>query len=502
MNRTSKVFLSAFLTVVTSLMLIVGGIINRVSVGLIVSLLLWLAIFIYCLSDISRHMVLFLYLVSFFVFLLGREFCFYFLGLERYYVYLEPYNDITWILIITSLVLLFIGYILADIIRVRGKTIQVKAFHKNNRVFHRYAFILETRGETEKRKAIQKASLIAFCFCYTISLVDVLQQIQTVRSIGYLGSYAENNAVTSNILGYFTSFTLIALSIYLATLPTKKKSIFVIICYEIYGILTMLTGRRYTFIAISMFSLTYIVYRNRREGRWISKRIGVYILLAVPVVLFIMNYIDAIRAGNTNKNSNLIGTLVNFFDQQGGSINVIKRVLYYEKQLRDMNYTSFSNARSVFLENAILRKMFNIHVYAGNSIENALHGHFLSHRLSYYEYGYLYLTGHGVGSCYIAELFHDFGVIGVALGSIFYGVLIKRITMLEYNHWFKNGMLLASQYFIYLAPRGDFDGFIGGLFSLTSVLGMLGILLLSYCIKGTGEKNAEENAEKGLPEVL
>ena len=502
MNRTSKVSLLVFLTVTLSIILIICGLVKHVSAGLIVVLLLWLAVIAYCLSDVSKHIVLLLFLASFFVFLLGREFCFYCLGLKRYYLYLEPYNDITWLLIIISFIFLFVGYKLADVIRIHGTKIQVKTFRKNKRE-SQYCFerIGEKHKITVKRKAFQKASFFAFSFCYVISLVDVIQQIKIVRSIGYLGTYAESNAVTSKILGYFTSFTIVALSIYLATYPTKRKCFFAIVCYEIYGILTMLTGHRYTFIAISMFSLTYIVYRNRQDGRWISKRIGVYILVAVPIVLFVMNYIDAIRAGNTNKNNGLLGTIVNFLDQQGGSINVIKRVLYYKRQLKDMSLTSFSNVRTVFLENALMRKLFNIQVYAGNSIENAMHGHYLSHRLSYYEYGDLYLIGHGVGSCYIAELYHDFGTIGVVFGNILYGVLIQRITNPEYTHWLRNGMLLASQYFIYLAPRGDFDGFVGGLFSLTAILGILGIIVLSYCIKGT-EKNVKKNAEKSISKVL
>ena len=95
MNRTSKVSLLVFLTVTLSIILIICGLVKHVSAGLIVVLLLWLAVIAYCLSDVSKHIVLLLFLASFFVFLLGREFCFYCLGLERYYLYLEPYNDIT-----------------------------------------------------------------------------------------------------------------------------------------------------------------------------------------------------------------------------------------------------------------------------------------------------------------------------------------------------------------------------------------------------------------------
>ncbi len=91
-----------------------------------------------------------------------------------------------------------------------------------------------------------------------------------------------------------------------------------------------------------------------------------------------------------------------------------------------MNFVSLHNTKSVLFENAILRKMLDIRVYNGNSIENALYGHSLAHRLSYLEYGDYYLQGHGVGSCYIAELYHDFGVIGVMAGNYIYGYILRK----------------------------------------------------------------------------
>lgn len=35
-----------------------------------------------------------------------------------------------------------------------------------------------------------------------------------------------------------------------------------------------------------------------------------------------------------------------------------------------------------------------------------------------------------------------------------------------------NGILLATMYYLLLAPRGNFDGFVGGIFSLYSILGI------------------------------
>ena len=251
-----------------------------------------------------------------------------------------------------------------------------------------------------------------------------------------------------------------------------------------YGLLTMLTGHRYAFIAISMYCFAYTVYRHNLEGGWVSKKIVLIIVIASPFLILLMTSIDAIRVGGEGSvQGGLRQIVITFLDQQGGSINVIKRIFYYKDKLNDMTFTSLSNTRAVLLENAIMRRLFGVVVYSGNSIENAQYGHSLAHRLSYLEYGNNYLLGHGTGSSYIAELFHDFGVPGVVLGNIIYGYALRRITDIGNSHYLTSGLLFASQYYLYLAPRGDFDGMIGGLFSVTCVLGIIGIWILSYIFR-------------------
>ncbi len=91
----------------------------------------------------------------------------------------------------------------------------------------------------------------------------------------------------------------------------------------------------------------------------------------------------------------------------------------------------------------------------------------------------MYLQGHGVGSCYIAELYHDFGMIGVMIGSFFYGYILKKINNIQFENYLGDGILIAMIYYVILAPRGNFDGFIGGIFSLYSVFGTLMICIVS-----------------------
>ena len=495
------------------------------------TLIVWFSLVIYTFSDIKRHFVFLCFMVSFFVFLLGREFCYNFMGLGRYYRYLEPYDDVTFLLLIISMVCMFLAYRFADSHVIRRQGAWFKVYRSDEAdggsravrgavggvasVSHgcvaasdvcasdgsasnivrtrRTASGVQTDHLTDTRAwRFRTASMVAFYFCFACSMLEVYMQIRQARGTGYLEGYMAANASSLGVISYFSGFTVIALSIYLVTMPRKKWSVLALGCYEFYAVLTMLTGHRYTFIAISMYVMVYIVYRQRIESGWISRTMVLLIIVAIPFILVLMNVINAVRTGDVGgSGGGIIRSAVSFMDQQGGSVNCVKRVFFYHDRISDMQLTSFSNTRTVLFENALVRKLFDVRVYTGNSVENAFYGHYLSHRLSYLEYGNYYFLGHGTGSCYIAELYHDFGYIGVALGNLIYGYLLRRITDIGTGRFFRDGLLFATQYFIYLAPRGDFDGMIYGLFNLMSILGLIGVWALAQMLRKKHRRAAQ-----------
>ena len=140
---------------------------------------------------------------------------------------------------------------------------------------------------------------------------------------------------------------------------------------------------------------------------------------------------------------------------------------------------------SALFENSIARLLFGVQTYSGNSIERAMAGHDLSARLSLIAYGDGYLNGLGTGSSYIAELLHDFGAIGVLLGSVFYGFVLSKMSRLEPGNKLWNGIGLAMMYFLYLSPRGGFDIFVGSIFRIYSIFFFCIILLMSKVLKGS-----------------
>ena len=101
-----------------------------------------------------------------------------------------------------------------------------------------------------------------------------------------------------------------------------------------------------------------------------------------------------------------------------------------------------------------------------------MHGHSLAHRLSYYTYGDAYLMGRGTGSSYIGELYHDFGYIGVFLGSAVYGYILRAVASISFRKPFRDAILLSMTYTLFFAPRGEFDRFIDCFFTLYTLAGL------------------------------
>lgn len=436
--------------------------------------IIWLFMVLYTIMDICNHIALLFFLLSFFVFLLGREVCYVYFGLDRYYVYLNTYNKITFFLLSVSLVFVWLGYVYA------GSKYRILTFLSKRK---EYAHERLVKNNFIYCTSIDYARVCKYFFyiCYIASIIAVAMQIIYIYDNGYLAWYTGNGSRRSEpfLLSYLSAFTGTALCLYLATWPAKKSAICSLIFYEIYGVLTLFTGQRYGFVAISMTIIVYICLRNHLESGWVTKKHIIILLVMIPVLIVVLLALDTIRVGGEFKFKGIENSIISFLDQQGGSVNVIKRIFYYKDELDNLILTSFDNLRSVIFENILTRKIFDIKVYSGNSIEHALYGHSLAHRLSYLEYGDMYLQGHGVGSCYIAELCHDFGLIGVMAGNFFYGGILRAINQIQFAHPFKDGILLSMIYYLMLSPRGNFDGFIGGLFSLYSIFFFVIILIIT-----------------------
>ena len=190
----------------------------------------------------------------------------------HYYWYLEPYNEYCFFSAFTQPYVLF----LAISMREEKPCVSFNSQSVYTRIY---------KKELPKENRIyQYLCKWAYYLCYFCAIFVVSVQIAFVRSSGYLASYTGGmeEGILFRIASYLAAFAGTALCLFLATYPSKKSVIVALASYEIYGILTVFTGHRYTFIAISMLVAIYMFIRNQVDGGWITRKHVLMVLAALP----------------------------------------------------------------------------------------------------------------------------------------------------------------------------------------------------------------------------
>ena len=121
-----------------------------------------------------------------------------------------------------------------------------------------------------------------------------------------------------------------------------------------------------------------------------------------------------------------------------------------------------------FLQKNFIARLLGVKSYSGNTVDNALNGNSLAHALSYYLYGNNYLNGRGIGSCYIAEAYHDFKYVGVFLVNYVYGIVLNRFFDFENKGIYTGAISLILLDSLLHAPRGSADGFVSDIVDFTT----------------------------------
>lgn len=416
-------------------------------------LVIWFAMVIYYLQNIKKNSALLLFLLSFFVLMIGREFVFAYSGVTRYYLYGKDIDNKTYIILYISLIFLFIGGKLGKSIDFKVKKVKLKYGPSYSKVI-KYVFFITTLS----------------------TVVWNIIKFRAISQIGYVKSFSQGLNVSGGPLMYLANFSFMSFCLYLSLMENKENTYRSISFYIVTLVTSLLTGGRATFILGCVVIAIYIFIRHKNEGGWINKKFVLVSIVMTPLLIVFLLVFDDIRSKNDIEIKD--NALVSFFDQQGGSVNNIKRVMYWEDKLSDMKFVSFNSTKSQLTENFLVRNIFDLKVNNNNSVKKALEGNSLAHRLSYYNYGDLYLQGRGTGSAYLAEVYFDFGIIGVIIANILYGFLLYKISNIK-QKGFKTAILLFISAYIIYAPRDSFDAFISNLLPIYIIAGILFIFAIT-----------------------
>lgn len=320
---------------------------------------------------------------------------------------------------------------------------------------------------------VRKFSKTAAILFSSFAFLNVLDQVRYVLVYGYMDFYLNYKSSIPYIIVFLATFFEYFVMFFLATMPSKKESKWIIIAYLLVNITSIGMGQRGSAVLAIIFVVSYYFIRNRTNPGnkpWIGRK-GIFaMLLSIPVLisfLFLVSYIRAEKDVDIDDSTNLI---VNFFYQQGVSINVVGYAKEFENILPEGKIYSAGKVVDFFNHNAISQLFFYTEPVKPQTTEHALNDHTLHATLTYLGSPSLYFSGGGYGGCYIADLWVDFGFLGVIIGSIIYGICLANIRKwCKKSFWGASAGLMMYTNIIF-APRANFIDFIYVFVPFTAII--------------------------------
>lgn len=305
--------------------------------------------------------------------------------------------------------------------------------------------------------------------CALFFAVTIVEKSIFVFNNGYFELYADFESQLPSVIHKLSSLYTPLFMLYLATFPSKQEARGALWLYFFIALISLTTGSRTAFMLALVFLLFYFCLRNvvNPDEPWLSRKAVIALACVVPLILIGMFMIDFIRADREMEDAGIADMFINFFYQQGTSAQVIGLTYEYRDLLDDGRIFSFGQIIDNFNKNIIFKLMGTAVEYRPQTEEMALYGHSLANTLSNLHMHNSFLTGVGLGSSYIAEVWHDFGFIGLLLWNMMYGIIFARFfTWAQRGLWpCAFGLLMVPE--IIYAPRGQASAFLYVFFSIT-----------------------------------
>lgn len=407
----------------------------------------------FLLSDLKKHIVYGMFLVAFFTFLLGGVVCEYLFGYQSNYKFSDTVLCHTYISLYIALLALDLGY------------------HFFLKIIKNDQVNISKNKTDPKRFIIQKISKIMFFITYIPWITATIETVIYVQQRGYISYYTDYHSSLPYVFIQIANMSAICFYIFIATFPEFKSYRVPQYLYLFQAILGLFTGKRTNIIIPIMIIIIYRMLREREErtGQWFHKKMIYMLIIITPLILSFMYTYRYSRVDAEQENSSFTQTITGFFEDTGFSVNVISFEKIYEDNLPEKNY-SFGSVIDYARENVVTQIFFDFPAYSGQTYESAVYRHNFAHTITYVDSPSYYLSGHGYGSSYIAEAYHDFGYLGIILFSLIYSCFFAFFSKTQ-----NMGILFTTLSFIALrailiAPRGAASQFLADLINVHSWL--------------------------------
>lgn len=432
------------ISAILSLLFLLAYFVDINEVLLVILIMEFVVISLYGLKDINRHITLLVFLVSFFTFLMGRiivplfmdtDSIFYEFG-NAFFSYRTTKHIIVCLFI--ALQGIFWGYII------------------NNKNYSRTACRFNSNGLSV---AIVRKLTRNMLFCiFPFVIIELFEKIRFFLTNDYYSLYSDFKSELPYIIIIISSAFEVVFLIFLATMPTKDELKIPAALFISSGVINLGTGQRGEFVLNILLVLSYFFFRNtldKKKKQWITKRGIFMILLLLPVLLsFLLLYAYIRTDVDMNTSYNL---LLAFFYQQGVSADVIGYGFDFDHKFPEGKLYLFGDIVDYFRHNFIAKILWGAESVQPQSVTHAMNDYSFNDALTYMVKPNEYLNGAGLGGCYIAEAWHDFGFIGVFVVSFIYGKLLSIIPKwLRKNLW-TGSIGLIMFYAVIYSPRSRAD---------------------------------------------
>lgn len=461
--QIKKKKIAIILMVMSVPIFLIGLLFKELNIQWIAILIIYIASIFFSRSNTENGILYLGFLISFFVFLLGRNTLYLFRG-EAWNYDLENYQigEIICLNIYISLFVLFISFQLFKIknsFSDGGKDKYFKYCKKNMNIFN-FARIL---------------------FYVTVPFALIVNV--EILTYGMTHIYAREIFVSSIpwVFRKIAQANSMLFWIILSVLPSKKKLMPIVGVFLGISFLEVFGGSRGGMVTDFMIVILYFFYRQeltrkiKVEEKWISRKECLILVLLVPFALAMLTFYETVRSGNANF-SGFIAEFFNFFEHQGGSYLNIGRYEMLKDYMPQTNISYVFGPIINWFRDSIFGNLLNMEVFAAQSLESALYGNNLGSTLTYLLAPDYYFAGGGFGTQYIAELYADFRYGGVALYHIFFGFLLKKANFVTGNYWILNAMKICIISNILFLPRDYALGFVIPILSISNWL----ILIFVY----------------------
>lgn len=424
----------------------------------------FICIFIYFRKNLFDNIVIIMYYIFLFTFILYIPFSNLLLNQKNYITY-STALETNFILIIG-----FIGLLLGIFL---GQ------------------FVNETKSNSSLRTLnYSKAALYLIIVTAPFAIVTTLQSITAVDAGGYLGLYQNSS---DSIISRLGNFNLSFIYIFLATVPKKKllnNSMFIIIPLMIMDIFT---GRRGVAIVNIMVLITYYIIRSQKIEK-INLKINFKFIFSVLLISGTLIFASvAISQLRLNESVDLTGAVSTFFKQQASMFNHIEYVTIFKEELK--SYSNYYSLQALYNGTSLISNLTKF--FIPQLINDSNFGNNLGNAITFLRDPIYYSIGGKFGTSYLAELYLDYGYIGLIIYNLFVGLFISTVSKLNLSNWIVFSFVLFLIRTLYFLPRESTFNWVNQLVSTTNITSVLIVLILgtifSLLIKSGGDRNKSYN---------